>query len=177
MIGTRSIWFNRGWGTTTKQRPISRRDPIRSGEDTGRRGGLITCVRRAGRLDQQDLHFPPRYGAMLDAPGYDKNLAGVEGHRAIAQLDVKRTLEHKKEIVRVVMLVPMEWPLELGHHDVVVVVSRNGARGVAISEGCKLIGEICGCFHCVFLLCAHSPAFRRRMICTSLRPAAVTRPL
>jgi hypothetical protein len=59
---------------------------------------------------------------------------GLEGDGAIPRLDAERSLEHKKEIVRVVMPMPVEWPIKLGHHNVVAVVSRNGA-------GRKTLGE------------------------------------
>ena len=54
------------------------------------------------------------HGAVLDAPRHDKNLARVEDDRAVPQLDVERPLEHKKEVVRVIMLVPVERAFELG---------------------------------------------------------------
>ena len=71
------------------------------------------------------MHFTAHHGPMLDAGGHNKNVAKVEG--AIPQLDVERSLEHNKEIVCVVMLMPVELPVKLGHHNVVAVVSRNGA--------------------------------------------------
>src|SRR6185437_11125205 len=94
-----------------------------SSKDARRRGGRITCIRRAGRL------------------------AGIEGDRAIAQLNVERALEHKKEIVRLVMLVPMEGPFELGHHDVVGVIGRNRVRRETVGECRELFGEIGWCVH------------------------------
>jgi hypothetical protein len=60
---------------------------------------------------------------MLDASWYNKDLAGVEGDGAVLQFDVERALERKEKIVRVVMLMPVEWPLELSHHYVVVVIN------------------------------------------------------
>jgi hypothetical protein len=104
-------------------------DSFSSGEDARRRGGPVARIRRARRLNQQDVHFLARYGPMLNALGYDEHLAGIEGDRAVPELDVERTLEHKEEIVCLVMLVPVERSFELGHHDVVVVVGRNRTRG------------------------------------------------
>jgi hypothetical protein len=62
---------------------------------------------------------------MFDASGHNKNLAGVNGDGAISQFDVERTLEHQKKIIRVIMLMPVEWALELGNHNVVAVVCGN----------------------------------------------------
>ncbi len=56
-----------------------------------------------------------------------------------------------RKIVRVVMLMPVEWPLQLCHHNVVTAVSRNCARREAVGESRELFGGICGCFHCVSL--------------------------
>src|SRR5262249_5444527 len=100
-----------------------------SGENARRRGGLVTGIGRACRLDQQDMHFAARHGPMFDALGHDKHLTGVEGDRAIAQLDIERPIEDEEKIVRVVVLMPVERTLKFPHHDVVVVVSRDRARG------------------------------------------------
>ena len=96
-----------------------------------------------------DMHFPVRHRPVLNAGWHNKILAGVKGDGPIAQLDVERTLKHKEKIVRGVMLMPVKWPLGLGHHNVVVVVSRNRAWGETVGERRELFGEICGCFHCV----------------------------
>ena len=72
---------------------------------------LVTRTRRVCRLDQKDVHFGARHGPVLDALRNNKDLAGIEDDRAIPQLDVERTLQHKKKIVGVVMLMPMERPL------------------------------------------------------------------
>ena len=65
---------------------------IRSGEDARCRSSLIPRIRRARRLDQQDMYFPARDRPVLDADGHNKDVAGVEGDGAIPQLDVKRAL-------------------------------------------------------------------------------------
>src|SRR5262245_14062324 len=88
---------------------------------------------------------------MLNTLWHDKCFADVKGDCPIPQLDVEGTLEHEEKIVGLVMLVPVKRPLELGHHDVVVVVSGDRARGETIGERCELIGEIGGCFHCFAL--------------------------
>ena len=119
------------------------------GEDTWCSRSLIARVRRTRWLDQQDMHFTSRHRPVLNADRHNKDLAWVEGDGAIPQLDVERALKHKKEIVRVVVFVPVEWSLKFGHHDVVVVVNRNGARREPVGERCQLLGEVCRCFHCI----------------------------
>ena len=59
------------------------------------------------------MNFAARDGPVLDAFGHNKNLAGIEGNRAIPQLDVERALEDEKEIVGVLMFVPMNGPSSL----------------------------------------------------------------
>jgi methyl-accepting chemotaxis protein len=86
---------------------------------------LIPRVRRARRLAKQNVYSPTGYRPMLDASWYNKDLAGVEGDGAVLQFDVERALERKEKIVRVVMLMPVEWPLELSHQYVVVVIKKN----------------------------------------------------
>ena len=68
---------------------------------------------------------------MLNAFGNNEYFAGAEGNLAIPQLDVERSFEDEKKIVCLVMFVPMERPFKLGHHDVVVIVSGNGAGRLA----------------------------------------------
>ena len=97
----------------------------RSSEDARRCSSLIPRVRSAGRLDQQDVYFPTGHRPVLDASGHNKDLAGVEADGAVLQFDVERTLEHKEKIVRVLVLMPVEWPLELSHQYVVVVIKKN----------------------------------------------------
>ena len=86
---------------------------FRSGEDARRCSSLVTRIRRPRWLNQQDMHFPARHGAVLDAGRHYKNFARVEGDGAIPQFDVERTLEHKKKIVRVAYAsgtAPQVWP-------------------------------------------------------------------
>src|SRR5581483_3084120 len=83
---------------------------LKSRKNPRRGGRRIAGVRRTGRLDQEDVHFAPRHGAVLDALWHDKDFAGIERDGAVAQLDVELALQHEKEIVGVVMLVPVERP-------------------------------------------------------------------
>ena len=56
---------------------------FRLGEDARRCSSLITRIRRPRWLNQQDMHFPARHGAVLDAGRHYKNFARVEGDGAI----------------------------------------------------------------------------------------------
>ena len=112
-----------------------------------RRSSLITRIRCARRLDQQDMHFPTRHRPVLDPGGYNKNLAGAELTVRSRSSMSSSPLSTRKKIVRVVMLMPVEWSFELRHHNVVVVVSRNRARRETVAECRQLFGKVCRCFH------------------------------
>ena len=59
-----------------------------------------------GRLDRQDMHFTAGHGSCSTPVGATKMSPGLRGDGAIPRLDVERSLEHKKEIIRVVMPMP-----------------------------------------------------------------------
>src|SRR5262249_35676793 len=118
-----------------------------SSEDAWRRGSFIARIRRPSWLNQQDVDLTPCHRPMFDSSGHHKNLAREERDCAVPQLNVERSAKDKKEIVRLVMFVPVERPFELGHHDVVVVVSGNSAGREALGELFELFGEIGWSFH------------------------------
>src|SRR5262249_52468106 len=101
---------------------------------------------------QQNMHLSARHRAMLNPLGHHEYLTLIEGDRAVPKLDVERSSEHKEEIVSVVVLVPVKWPLKLGDHDVVAVVGCNRTRGKAVSESRELLGKVGGDPHHGFSL-------------------------
>src|SRR5262249_39914341 len=123
-----------------------------SGKNARRRGGLVTGIRGPRRLYQQNMHLSARHRAMLNPLGHHEYLTLIEGDRAVPKLDVERSSEHKEEIVSVVVLVPVKWPLKLGDHDVVAVVGCNRTRGKAVSESRELLGKVGGGPHHGFSL-------------------------
>jgi hypothetical protein len=68
----------------------------------------VAHVRRSFPLDQEDVRFLVRPGAVLDASRNDEQLSLAELDVAIAKLDRHLSLEHEEEVVRVRMRVPDE---------------------------------------------------------------------
>jgi hypothetical protein len=62
-----------------RQKAAPRTGALVLSEDTRRRGGLITRIRRASWFDQQNVDLTACHGPMLNALGHDKYLAGAEG--------------------------------------------------------------------------------------------------
>ena len=83
-----------------------------------RRIAGIRCTRR---LDQQKMRLFFSDGAMLDTLWNDEHLARTEGDVAVAHADGDAALEHKEEVVGVVVSVPNELTLDLDDHEVVTI--------------------------------------------------------
>jgi hypothetical protein len=65
--------------------PIASNIRIKSGENARSRGSLIARVGRARWLDQQDMDFATRHWPVLDAGGYNKDLARIKLTRWFAR--------------------------------------------------------------------------------------------
>ena len=79
---------------------------------------------------------------MFDALRHDEQFSGPERHGAVAKLDVEHPVEHQKQIVRVVMLVPDELALNPDEADVIVVVSRDDPRRPMVRKRLELRRQI-----------------------------------
>ena len=75
---------------------------------------------------------------MLHTLRHDEQLSRRERDAAVAQLDGHMPLDHIEEVVGVVVLVPHELAIELGHHDIMAVELRDGARLKVLGEGREL---------------------------------------
>src|SRR5258706_8505129 len=102
----------------------------------------VAAVRRARRLDEQHMHLFLGDRTVLRAFRYHEHLAGTERDIALAQPDREAAFQHEKEIVRVVVLVPLELALHLHHHQVVAIEHADGARLPVVAEGGELFCEI-----------------------------------
>ncbi len=71
---------------------------------------------------------------MLDAPGDDQHLSGVEGHGLVAKVDPDPTLHHEEELVLVLVMVPDELALQLGQLDVEVVDLADDLRAPVFGD-------------------------------------------
>ena len=104
----------------------------------------VARVRRAARLDQEDVRLVVRYGTMLDAARDDEELSLAELNVPVAQPDRQPPLEDKKEIVGVGVRVPDELAFDLPDLDLVVVVVADDPRLEVLVDGRELLREIDG---------------------------------
>ncbi len=56
--------------------------------------------------------------------------------------DRQASAQHQKEIIGVIMAVPDEFPLNLDHHDVIVIVAGDNFRGLVVGHPGQLVGNI-----------------------------------
>jgi hypothetical protein len=80
--------------------------------------------------------------AVLDSLGHDEQLTRPEGDIAITQLDDQAALEHEKEVIGVVVLVPHELALRLDDHEDVAVELVYRPRLPVLREGRQLLCQI-----------------------------------
>jgi hypothetical protein len=84
---------------------------------------------------------------VLDAAGHDEQVAGLELHVPIAQLDRQMPLQDQEEVVCMGMGVPDELSLRLSDLDLVPVVVPDDLRREDLVEARKLVGEANGLVH------------------------------
>ena len=96
----------------------------------------------APMLNQQHVSLLVRRWTVLDTPGNDEQLSWAKGHIPCSHLNRHPSLEHEETIVGLRVVVPDELPLELGHHQVMVVEDRDGSRLPILRDGCECLIEI-----------------------------------
>jgi D-inositol-3-phosphate glycosyltransferase len=101
---------------------VDLKDPARRG------GGRVARVRRAGRLDEQEMDLLAGHRTVLHPSGHDEQLARAERDAAVPHLDGEMPAEDQEEVVRIVVLVPDELPLHLDDHEVMAVELADGPR-------------------------------------------------
>src|SRR5579859_4235274 len=106
----------------------------------GQRPSRVAGVDGLQRLDQQHPGLVLRARAMLDAARHHVQLALFELDVAVAKLDRQAALEHEKEVIGLVVLVPDELALHLHHDHLVVVQHRHDARHPVLVESGQLVG-------------------------------------
>jgi hypothetical protein len=95
---------------------------------------LVAGIGCTGWLAQQHVHFLLRDRPVLNALGYNVNLAWPKRNGSIAQLDVQLPLDKEKEIVRLIVLVPNKLALHLYDHYVIAVELRHCPRRPVFRE-------------------------------------------
>ena len=66
--------------------------------------------------------------SVLDALGHYKYFARTKPNSAVSQLNCDMPNENQEKIVRIVMLVPKEFALDLHDHEVVTVEATDNSR-------------------------------------------------
>ena len=85
-----------------------------------RRAG-ITGVRRPGWLDQQQMHFFVRDGAMLNALWHHVHLPRPKDDCPISKLNIEHAFQDQEKVIRVIVLVPDKLAFQFRHHDIAVI--------------------------------------------------------
>jgi len=73
----------------------------------------VAGVAVRGRLEEQNLGFVVRGGAVFDPARHDDELTGAKLDRAIAELDAEATSDTEEQLVLAFVMVPYERPAEL----------------------------------------------------------------
>src|SRR5262245_30627651 len=77
----------------------------------------VAGVARAGRLKQQDTRLLSRHGPMLDASRHNAILQGPQRHNPMPKVKLDSTIENKKELILIRVMVPDVLTLKLHHLD------------------------------------------------------------
>lgn len=106
----------------------------------GSRG--IARVRRPCRFDEQHVRLLLRSRTVFHAAGYHEEFSFAEDDISFTHLDGEPALQHKKEIVRIVVLVPRERALDLDDHEIVAIELANRLRPIVFGERGQFLREI-----------------------------------
>jgi hypothetical protein len=110
------------------------------------RSRRIPGVWRALRLDEKNMSFFICDGTMLDAFGHYKYFSRAQRDGSVSQLNGDAAAQHKKKIVRVIMLVPDKFALHFDDHEVMAVELPHDAGSPIICKRGQLVGQVYG-FH------------------------------
>lgn len=97
---------------------------------------LVAGVDGPSGLEQQEMALTFGVRFVLEAPRHHAQLALVERHRAVPEIDAQLTGKHQEELVGVIVAVPHEITLNLDEFDLGVVHLRHDlGRPVTTEEG------------------------------------------
>ena len=115
--------------------------------DPSRRGGLgIAGIERSLWLDEENVGLLYGNGPVLDSFGNDENFARPDRDIFVSKLNVDPTAENEKKIIRVVVLMPYEFALDLDHHEIVSVEPTDDAGLPVVRERLEPMRKVDG-FH------------------------------
>ena len=97
-------------------------------DSTGGRCRLIARIRRSTGFNEKNMGLVLGDRPVLNALGHYEYFARTKSNSAVSQLNRDMPNENQEEIVRIVMLVPNEFALDLHDHEVVTVEAADNSR-------------------------------------------------
>ena len=79
---------------------------------------------------------------MFDTARNNEDLTRLKRHDLITKLNIQPTLNYLKKVVRVLMAVPHEFPIQLHNANVVAIVVTHDPRCPMIRKGREAFGKI-----------------------------------
>src|SRR5664279_9020 len=101
----------------------------------------VPRVERARGLEHQNLGFLFRHGPMLHAARYDEHVARREINRSIAKLHAEGAAMDEKELVLVLVMMPVEGALDLRDLHVLPIELADDSRTPVIVDRGELSRE------------------------------------
>src|SRR5713101_626122 len=106
----------------------------------------ITGVKSRLRLEKNQVHFFLGYGQVLDAAGNDDEFTCPYDFLPVAELHAQLPLNHKKELIFMVVMVPHELALEFYSLHVAVIQLGDDPGPPVIMEASEFLVQI-DCSH------------------------------
>jgi hypothetical protein len=97
-------------------------------DSTGGRCRRSASIRRSAGFNEKNMGLVLSDRPVLNALGHYKNFARTKPNSAVSQLNRDVPNENQEKIVRIVMFVPNEFPLDLHDHEVVTVEATDDSR-------------------------------------------------
>src|SRR5688572_6474626 len=95
----------------------------------------VARIERGGGLEEEDLHFLFRYGAVLDAAGHDQEFPFLQPDVAVPELHAETALHDHEELVLMLVVMPDEFALELRELHMLAVELADDLGAPVIGEG------------------------------------------
>jgi hypothetical protein len=104
--------------------------------------GGIAGIRRSRWLKEKQMRSLLSHWTVRHAAGNTKQRFRRKVHIPMFGFDRQASAQHQKEIIGVIMAVSDEFPLNLDHHDVIVIVAGDDFRDPVVGHPGQLVGNI-----------------------------------
>ena len=105
-------------------------------------GGSVSCIRRARRLDEQEMCFLLRPRTVTHTLGHHENLPGAKRDVALGHLDDETAGKDEEEVIGIGVLVPDELALDFDDHEIVAVELTDSAWLPVLVKRGQLLLEV-----------------------------------